>query len=348
MKHKLLRIVYLAGFICSSGVLSGESLSHPDRGPSGIGIHDRVLFKTDEENIITTLDVIHKLNLLFASSFPHLVHSPEARSQYYTAMWPVILESVMDEFLMIADAKAKKIDVDPTTVNQEIEAMFGSDLSSFYEHFDMTPEDVFNVVHRTLVAQRVMGMMVRSRVMLKVTPGKVREHYQALKEEAENTMVWKYRVLTVKSPEDALSQQIADKVCARLNETKAWNQERLDALVLSLGGQLVCSEEFIRNDKELSEAHKSELTAVCYPTVMCSHPQVHKSGHKIFVLLDKSKMALPSLEEMETQIKQDVFMHYVADIEAEYKNKLRARYGFDPALLTSLLSESSPPLFSML
>ncbi|QVE48853.1 hypothetical protein SBV42_03630 [Chlamydia crocodili] len=360
MKNKTLGVFSLVGLVCSPGFLLGHEGPLPTQreyqnlsekvpeDPAGIAIHDRVLFKIDEENVVTTLDVIQKLNLLFASSYPQLIDSYPARSQYYTAMWPVVLESVIDEFLMVADAKAKKIYVDPTTVNQEIEAMFGRDLSYFYVHFDMTPEDIFNVVNRTLIAQRVMGMMVRSKVMLKVTPGKIREHYNQLAQEAAKTTVWKYRVVTIKAATESLSSQIADKICARLNETKSWNKERLSALALSQGGQFVCSEEFMRNDKELSDAHKTELSSVEYPITICSQPKAHKSGYKLYVLLDKSAMAMQSLEEMETQIKQTLFMSYAETIESQYKIKLRSRYGFDSSMIAKLLSEEAPPLFSLL
>ncbi|BAE81473.1 hypothetical protein CF0701 [Chlamydia felis Fe/C-56] len=360
MKNKTLSVFSLVGLVCSVGVLPGHESSLPAQreypslaekipeDPAGIAIHDRVLFKVDEDNVVTTLDVIHKLNLLFASSYPQLVDSYPARSQYYTAMWPVVLESVIDEFLMVADAKAKKIQVDSTTVNQEIEAMFGRDLSQFYVHFEMTPEDIFNVVNRTLIAQRVMGMMVRSKVMLKVTPGKIREHYNQLAEDAAKTTVWKYRVVTIKAATESLSSQIADKVCARLNETQSWNKERLSALALSQGGQFVCSEEFTRNDKELSEAHKMELSTVNYPLTICSQPKAHKSGYKLYVLLDKSAMTMQPLEEIETQIKQTLFMNYAETIESQYKMKLRARYGFDSSMIAKLLSEEAPPLFSWL
>ncbi|AFS20426.1 hypothetical protein B598_0337 [Chlamydia psittaci GR9] len=361
MKNKTFSVFSLVGLVCLPGCLLGYEGSLPTNQreypyhnekileePAGIAIHDRVLFKIDDDTVVTTLDVIQKLNLLFASSYPQLLESYPARSQYYTAMWPVVLESVIDEFLMVADAKAKKIQVDPTTVNQEIEAMFGRDLSFFYVHFDMTPEDIFKVVHRTLIAQRVMGMMVRSKVMLKVTPGKIREHYNQLAEEAAKTKLWKYRVVTIKAATESLSSQIADKICARLNETQSWNKERLSALALSQGGQFVCSEEFIRNDKELSDAHKMELSSVNYPLAICSQPKAHKSGHKLYVLLEKSTLPMQPLEEIETQIKQTLFMHYAETIESQYKRKLRARYGFDSSMIAKLLSEEAPPLFSLL
>ncbi|EPP35937.1 hypothetical protein [Chlamydia avium] len=356
MKSRILSIFSLVG-LCFSGSLMGDpSLLSPSSSyletspedPSGIAIHDRVLFKIDENTVVTTLDVIRKLNLLFASSYPHLLDSFSARSQYYTSMWPIVLESVIDEFLMVADAKSKKIFIDPTTVNQEIEAMFGRDLSSFYLYFDMTPEDIFNVVHRTLVSQRVLGMMVRSKVMLKVTPGKIREHYNALAEEASKTSVWKYRVITVKASTESLASQIADKVCSQLNETRTWNKERLYSLVLSQGGQLMYSEEFVRNDKELSDSHKNELLSVDYPQCICGQPKLYKSGYKIHVLLDKSPMVMQPLEELETQIKQTLFMNYAVEIEAQYKEKLRSRYGFDSSIIATLLSQEAPPLFSLL
>lgn len=318
------------------------------KDPTGLAIHDRVLFKVDEENVVTTLDVIQKLNILFYTSYPHLIDSYPARSQYYSAMWPVVLESILDEFLMYADAKEKKLDVDPTTVNQEIEEILGRDLTPFYSHFDMTPEDIVKVIERTLTAQRVMGMMVRSKAMLKVTPGKIKEAYDKLAREAEKRFVWKYRVLTIKAATESLASSIAEKVSTRLNETKCWDKERLLSLVLSQGGQFTCSDEFCRNDDELSESHKQELLEVAYPEKWCGLPKASKSGYKLFVLVDKSVGSVAPLEELEAQIKQRLFASAAVELEKQYKEKLRARYGFDASIIAKLLSEEAPPLFSLL
>ncbi|SPN74161.1 hypothetical protein C10C_1030 [Chlamydia serpentis] len=323
-------------------------LESREANPAGLAIHDRILFKVDEENVVTTLDVIHKLNLLFYNSYPHLIDSFSARSQYYTAMWPVVLESVIDEFLMVADAKEKKISTDPTSVNQEIEEMFGRDLSPLYAHFEMTANDIFNVIDRTLTAQRVMGMMVRSKVMLKVTPGKIREYYKQLEEEASKKIIWKYRVLTVKANTESLASQIADKVRARLNEGKNWDKDRLSALVVSQGGQLVCSDEFSRENSELSESHKQELDAIGYPEEFCGLPKAHKSGYKLYMLLDKATGSVESLDLMEPKIKQHLFALEAESVEKQYKDKLRKRYGYDASMITKLLSEEAPPLFSLL
>ena len=349
---KRIVIACYLGVAIFSGVAFGYegsfSAASFEQNPSRVAIHNRVLFKVDEDTVVTTLDVIHKLNVLFYSTCPQLVDSVSARSQYYSAMWPVVLESVINEFLMAADAKAKKIFIDPTSVNQEIEGMFGRDLSPFAKFFDMTPEDVFNVVHRILVAQRIEGMMVRSRVMLKVTPGMVKARYQKLLEEASQISQWTYRVLTVKASSEFLANKIAGKVQERLNEDAVWDKERLTAMVLSQGGQLICSEDFIREDMQLSDAHKKALEEICFPEERCGKALEHASGLKLFVLFDRSTKTLEPLEKMEAQIKQHLMLELAEEEETNYKNKLHARYGFDPAIVTQLLAEDAPKLFSLL
>lgn len=315
---------------------------------AGIAIHDRVLFKIHEDQVVTTLDVIRKLNLLFYSSYPELVDSVSARSEYYATMWPVVLESVIDEFLMVADAAEKKIYIDPTIVNQEIEEMFGKDLSVLCTHFDMTPQDVYTIMHRTLLAQKVMSMMVRSKVMLKVTPARIREQYQKIVEEASRTRMWKYRVIRIEAPSSSSALYIANKVQKRLNQDRSWDENRLSAFVLSLGGTFHCSDELVRNDREVSEAHKVELKEIAYPDMCCGMPKEHKTGYRMFVVFDCSTMSVKPLEEMETQIKHAVFAADAKDVEAKYRDKLRLRYGYNPSAIAQLMSEEAPPLFSLL
>lgn len=342
---RLFNFFSLCSLVCLVPIVAGAESAGD---PAGIAIHNRIIFKIDDEHVVTTLDVIHKLNVLFHTTYPQLADSLSARSQYYTAMWPMVLESVIDECLMEADARAKKIEVDPTIVNQEIEEMFAGDPSPFLHLFDMSLEDLFRVVHRLLLSQRIMGMMVRSKALMRVTPGKIREYYQELTAAALRTKIWKYRVLTIKSSTDALAYQIASKLCIRLNETKSWDRDRLHALVLSQGGQLICSDEFTRDDNELSDSHRIELEEVGYPQIICGEPKVRAAGVKVFVVLGQETQSIEPLDQVETQLKQSLFLKYGEELAVQYRDKLRARYGYEPALITALLSEGAPPLFSLL
>ncbi len=357
MRRSLVCIPFLA-FACFSSVVMGvDTLSFMDaegnvskehKEPAGFAVHNRVLFKVDEETVVTTLDVIHRLNVLFYTSYPQLLDTLSARLQYYTAMWPVVLESAIDEAMMVADAKVKHISIDPTSVNQEIESAFGKDLSRFCDLCEMTPQDVFNVVHRSLTAQRVLGMMVQSKVMLKVTPGKIKEYYNQLAEEAANTVVWNYKILTVKASSDPVASKIAERVQSRLQESPNIDEDRLSALALSLGGTISCSEVFSRSEKDLSDAHRQELSSIAYPETVCSFPKKHSSGYKLFVVVDKTTQTIGSLEDLQQQIRQTLFVSYLKDIEAQYKSRLRTRYGCSDTLVSQLLSEKAPPLFSLL
>ncbi|CRH89351.1 Uncharacterised protein [Chlamydia trachomatis] len=69
---------------------------------------------------------------------------------------------------------------------------------------------------------------------------------------------------------------------------------------------------------------------------------------KLFVLFNRATKTLDPLDKMEAQLKQQLMMEFAAEEEANYKNKLHARYGFDPATITKLLAEDAPQLFSLL
>ncbi|WP_213319096.1 hypothetical protein [Chlamydiifrater volucris] len=316
--------------------------------PTDLIVHDRVIMKVNEERVLTVLDVIHKLNVIFYSAYPNLADSLPARSQFYEKMWPSVLELAVDEFLMCEDAHAKKIHVDRTMVKEEIEEMFGGDLTPFAIHFDMTPEHVFSVVHRSLVSQRMVSMMIRSKALLQVTPSMVRDYYLKLAEEAANTLVWKYRVLTVKAANESQAEKIAQKVVDRINETRSIDKERLSALVLSQGGRLTLSEEFSRSSKELSAAHEKILVAVPEGAI-CGAPVPHRDGAcKVFAKLDVSAAKIAPISELENGIKSTLVREKYLCIEKNYKDKLRSRYGYDPKEIAKLFNAEASSLFSLL
>lgn len=351
MSNRLICIVLGAGFLCSN-IVSADigALDQNQKTATALAVHNRVLLKIDNDLVVTTLDVIHKLNLMFYTSYPHLVDSLEARSHFYKTMWPMVLEAVIDEFLMYADAKSKKINVDPTMVKQEIETMLGHDLMPLYTLFEMTEKDIYTLMHRMLVAQRASSMMVRSKVMLKVTPEIIKARYAEMVQESLNVSIWKYKILTIKAKTDFLSQQISNKVTSRVEDNQEIRQDRLLALVASLGGELTISEEVVRVDHELSDAHKGVLSSITLNNGMigCASKH-HKEGvYKVFVLLDKNHPEVKPLSEIEPQIKASLMQVHIEAIDKDYREKIRERFGFNPDVISQLLSESAPPLFSLL
>ncbi len=326
----------------------GNISSASSWNPTDLIVHDRVIMKVNEENVLTALDVIHKLNVIFYSTYPHLADSLPARSQFYEKMWPSILELSIDEFLMCEDARSKKITVDRTMVKEEIEEMFGGDLTPFAIHFDMTPEHIFSVVHRSLVSQRMVSMMVRSKALLQVTPSMVRDYYTKLAAEAANTLIWKYQVLTVKATNESQAEKIAQKVMDRINETRFLDKDRLSALVLSQGGRLTVSEEFSRSSKELSTAHEKVLSAIPQGAI-CGAPVPHRDGAcKVFARWDVSTAQIAPISELENGIKSTLVREKYLTIEKAYKDKLRNRYGYDPKEIAKLFNAEASTLFSLL
>lgn len=347
----------LGASILTHALVNADVVSHsPRRGAAqdasgirGLGLHNRVILQIDDEHILTLMDVVHRMNLIFYTSYPDHIGSTEARYQFYQANFPMLLEGVIDEFLMEADARSKKITVDATTVKEEIEELLGEKVLDMCARFDMSYEDIFRVVERMLLSQKMSGMMVRSKVMLQVTPQQIKDYYAKLVEEAQRTYTWKYCVLTVKSSL-TMGAQIAERITERVLEMRSFDKDRVQAFATSLGGSVSISEEYVRTDRELSRSHRKVLENVLYTGgVSCSSPQVHSSGDwKIFVLLDKVAMQVEPLASLENRIKGALLQDKLIAVDKQYKEQLRQRFGYDEVVIAQLLSKEEPSLFSLL
>ena len=72
-----------------------------------VEIENRILLKVNKK-AISVLDIVRKMDLLFYRQYPELISQSSARLQFYMASWQKVLQMVIDEELMIADARREK------------------------------------------------------------------------------------------------------------------------------------------------------------------------------------------------------------------------------------------------
>src|SRR5262245_20569039 len=112
--------------LSSISTLSAIEYSMQEEYPTDLLVKNRVLMKLNGKSI-TVMDVVRKMDLLFYRQFPDLAASSVARYQFYMAGWRTILEAVIDDQLILADAEEKKVEVTDGEVREELEQLFGPD-----------------------------------------------------------------------------------------------------------------------------------------------------------------------------------------------------------------------------
>lgn len=313
--------------------------------PAGMIVHNHVILKV-KDKVMTLMDVIHKMNILFFTYYEPLIDSVSARMQFYDSMWQTAFEATVDEFLMATDADEKKIRIESTDVKQEIIRIFGDKLTTFTDAFEMTYNDVYLTVFRMLISHKMMSLMVRSKASLSVTPKAVKERYAKFIANSSEEVNWRYSVLKIHACDSRSAFQLAEKIINRLNDSKVWDKERVKAIALASGGQVSFSDEFLRKDCDISDYHRQALCSID-KNRMVGDPVAYKDSYRLFVLHAKEICKPQSFASLENSLKKSLIEEKLVVFDKEYREKLRYRYGYDITMLPEKFSHFNG-LFSWL
>jgi hypothetical protein len=339
MKQALLAI-----FLASSSLVLGVEYAPPSTmgTPQTIDIENRVLLKVNSK-VITIMDLVRKMDLLFYRQYPELASSEVARFQFYSGSWEPILQMVIDEELMLADAEEKKIPITDGEVRQEMEGLFGPHVVLTLDKLNLSFEEAFNLIKRELIVQKMTSAFVRSRAMSSVSPAAIRVAYQKMIEGPAPSNSYVYRYIVVKGESEEGCREIAQSLC-----TRARQGESLETLAqeTSQGYEISLSEAFKRLEEDISLVHLKELKKLKQSEL--SDPILQKSRtespyYRIFVLEEYKAGAHPSLQQVEAQLKQQLMQEAYVFYNDKYRTKLRQYYDINKEYLARFTPQEFKP-----
>lgn len=311
-------------------------------------INNKILFRF-KNNTITIMDVIHKMNLLFYKSYPHLIHSNISKMQFYSGLFPVLAEAVIDDFLIVADAEEKKISVDIRDVKREIEKFFGDALIDVTNAFNMTEEDVFKIIQRDLIVQKMLGVMVRSRATMFVSPNKIKEAYKEKLKNYKQEKFWSYVILTLDSASVDSTLTFAEEIYDKIISNGFFKEEEILQLASEKNIEIKISNLLQGTENSLSQMHRGILIAA--DSNLCSKPISYKKDKiRLFVIKEFSITKEKSFSELEEQLHSELLEKLFEKQELIYREKLREKYSFHKDILIKdfTSNESISSLFSWL
>lgn len=323
--------------LCAT-VLQASPLASPPRyeKEANLVINNRVLFKINGK-AISVMDVVRKMDLIFYRQYPHLTSSAEARYQFYTSGWSVMLAALIDDHLIVADAAEKKVEVTEGEVRQELESLFGPDVVFNLDKIGLSLPEAMELLKMELLVQRMNMIMVRSRAMTDVHPKEVRARYDQLMQEQPPQSKWVYQILSIRGEEHSTVAQEASKL---LTEQKIPFQD-LIAKLSNDNVQVTLSEEYEREEGALSLAHKAVLQALGAGTY--STPLSGDAVSRIFCLKEYKTGELPTFNSMAEKLKQELMQEVSNKYNVAYREKLRTHYGMDEKYLKQVVPENFQP-----
>jgi antitoxin component of RelBE/YafQ-DinJ toxin-antitoxin module len=314
-------------------------------------VNNRILAKANGK-AISVVDLMKKMDLLFYRQFPQYTNSSMARYQFYLANWQGVLSELIDRELIMADAAESKLTVSPGDVRQEMETMFGPNIIENLDKVGLTFEEAYQMVLSDITLKRMMYFRVQSKAINQTTPQKILDYYDKIAKDNIRDNEWIYRVITVRHKDPTKAAETANTVKNLLDEDKvsfADLPQKLKELIPESPKQpaVTVSEEYHTNEKELSDAFKTNLEALQPDSFSMPLPQKSRSDNstvvRIFYLKEIKPGGVIPFKELEAKIKQILFEEAMEKESKTYLTKLRQHFDAQEGQIQELIDSDYQP-----
>ncbi|MBS0623224.1 MAG: peptidyl-prolyl cis-trans isomerase [Verrucomicrobia bacterium] len=328
----------LAFCLASTSLIALPSSDFPVNGyPDRLEVNNRVLIKVNGVPI-SIIDVVRKMDLVFFQQYPQFANQTPLRYQFYQENWRNFLQVAIDDQLILADAKEKKIEVSDGEIREHLEQSLGPDIVFSIESLGLTFDEAWDLVKTDLTVQRMKGMMVHARAFADLQPKAVRARYEKMLVDHPPECHWLYKVISFKADNEEASLQVAQRAHQLLTQQRV----ALEVLGQNLTDTaLSISDSYSRSAKEISQAHRSVLEGMKQGNY--SEPVLRKGVAYIFYLEEFKNAQPPSFAQSASEIKKELLQEYFVRYDHEYKERLRKRYGLTEQFIGQLIPEQTQP-----
>lgn len=347
----------LIGLATSSTILFGQGFNSDLSSTLGIQqtkklnriiVENRVL-ATVNNTPISVYDVMKKMDLEFYMMHPHLMDSDVARYQFYSSQWRPEFDRMIDNELLLSDAKAHKIELTDGDLRQEIEQRFGPDVISTIDHIGLTYDETVDMVKKDILTQRMAHGYLYLKGVFSVSPEDLLYSYHQYIENHKKPDRWNYYMISFNGPnalEDAqIAKQKLDKmlqesknfksVCYRFQEQMPSNENR----------SIQISDEFELPSDKIHEAHRTILSQLTPHSISEPKEEISRRTkqpiYRLFYLASYEPGGTIELAEVEDKLVLDLKRTKFEQEYQAYITKLREQTG----LTKEIINESIPSDF---
>ncbi len=318
------------------GVVTNVALlaeAQPTEARKRITVNNRVLASVNG-NIISVIDVKKKMDMILFQFYPQYLEVPEARHEFYNSHWKEVLNDLIDRELMIADAEEKGFPISSGDVREELEEIFGPDVMINLDNAGLTLDEAWKMVKADITIRRMLYYQVRMRIAPQVTPNEIRKAYDELikVQSGQKECVW--RCLTLKSSDTEAASSYAEKLGTLLTEENVTldtlHHELEKRALIEPQIQVLISQTFRQKQSELSGALQELLLNMQEGSY--SKPQIQSSRSdpkpvvRIYYVEELKRGEVPTLQELEPKIREELTQAMTARKTNEYLDDLRRHF----------------------
>ncbi len=313
-------------------------------------INNRILARIQNKTI-SVLDIVKRMDVQLARSYPEYANNPMARYQFFNSQWRSTLNQMIDNELMMADAEKLELKIPDADIREQMHERFGPNIMPTLDKLGITYDEAWQMLYSENVVQRMMWYRVQSKAINGIGPHEIKEAYKKYCVLNPPIETWKYQVLSIRAPDEKTGAELAQKARQDLQEEgacfKVLGEKAKELLDSSISFNI--SEEYEVTGKNLSESHKAILTSL--PAHSYSEPvkQVSRFDqsivHRIFYLKDHKITQTAPFEEKSEELYQNLVQQAMDREGKIYLTKVREKFNFDEKFLLDIPDDFVPFAF---
>ncbi|HAZ15405.1 MAG: hypothetical protein A2Y28_03125 [Chlamydiae bacterium GWC2_50_10] len=334
-------------FLWGSIPLLASSSSHLFSPPQpSLLIQNRILAHINEKTI-TVLDLMQAMTLFLSKSYPDQAKSPLARSHFYIEHWNEFLEQMIDQELILADAKTLDLKISDKDIRETLLERFGPNVMQTLEKLGLAYEKAKELLYNEIVLERMTWYRVHTKAYEKVSPQHIKFAYKEYLATNPPTKTLEYQVLSIRCNEHEAAQKIGQTAYHLLSQHEADFSTICEKLPRSEEVSVSLSDIFSLQESELSPAHKEALSSLAAGSFSSPITQVSRFDNsnvvRIFFLKSQTKSKPLEFKEIEQKLREKLFNEAVSSGRTQYIAKLRQQYRFNSKSPESLIPEDFKP-----
>ena len=244
---------------------------------------------------------------------------------------------MIDNELMMADAEKLELKVSDAEVRETVIDRFGPNIMSTLDKIGLTYEEARSMIHSELIVQKMTWYRIHSKALQNVNPQDIKIAYQEYVKKNPPQEKWQYQVLSIRTKEEKIGEELSKKAHARLDELHCPLADVVENIKGEVGDNpdvtITVSEEYNVDEKSLADSHKTALTQMVINSISAPVRQLSRFDqsvvYRIFHLKNHTKVNPPSFAQVADKLKDELLQKAVSKESETYITKIREKFGYD-------------------
>lgn len=258
----VLKIVFFV--LCCSFGWCGAVESHRE-----ISAEMRPLVRV-RDSVITVVDVMKKMDLVFYQQYPQFRTSTEKRLEFYQNSWRQALQDLVERKVIMVFADENKMEVGHGDIREEMEVTFGPNVLLKLYEAGVSSDDAYDMIRQDVMMRRILQFYVRMPAIATITPQKIKARFLEKYSNTTKGDKLSWQILSVRAPDAINAKKHLLQIIESLNAKEMTVGEAKKSLPEGL--ELLQSPLYVTEVEQLAPSMKTTLEAATFNVWTMPYP----------------------------------------------------------------------------